>query len=89
MTLSPESNLLKQRRRSAPTIVQILPALVRGGVERGTVETADAIQRHGGRAVVVSCGGGMVRHLDRLGVTHHQLDAIAKTRFAGRRSAAG
>ncbi|XDZ68124.1 glycosyltransferase family 4 protein [Alphaproteobacteria bacterium LSUCC0226] len=81
MTLSPESNLLKQRRRSAPTIVQILPALVRGGVERGTVETADAIQRHGGRAVVVSCGGAMVRHLDRLGVTHHQLDVHSKNPF--------
>jgi hypothetical protein len=34
----------------APVIVQILPALVRGGVERGTVEMVRAIQAAGGRA---------------------------------------
>ena len=38
-----------------PVIVQILPALVRGGVERGTVEMAQAIQAAGGHAVVISC----------------------------------
>ena len=48
MTVAPKSKLLKQRQGDAPTIVQILPAMVRGGVERGTVEMADAIQKHGG-----------------------------------------
>jgi len=81
MKVTPKSNLLKQRGGKVPTIVQILPAMVRGGVERGTVETADAIRRHGGRAVVVSCGGPMVRYLDRLGVTHHQLDVHSKNPF--------
>ena len=81
MKVTPKSNLLKQRGGKVPTIVQILPAMVRGGVERGTVETADAIRRHGGRAVVVSCGGPMVRYLDRLGVTHHRLDVHSKNPF--------
>ena len=81
MILAPKSKLLKQRGRATPTIVQILPAMVRGGVERGTVETADAIQKHGGRAIVISHGGPMVRHLDRLGVTHHQLDVHSKNPF--------
>jgi len=81
MILAPKSKLLKQRHGDAPTIVQILPAMVRGGVERGTVEMADAIQKHGGRAVVISHGGPMVRHLDRLGATHHQLDVHTKNPF--------
>ncbi|MDC0649060.1 glycosyltransferase family 4 protein [Candidatus Puniceispirillum sp.] len=72
---------MKQSQGDAPTIVQILPAMVRGGVERGTVEMADAIQKHGGRAIVVSRGGPMVRHLDRLGATHYQLDVHTKNPF--------
>ena len=81
MIVAPKSKLLKQRQGDAPTIVQILPAMVRGGVERGTVEMADAIQKHGGRAIVISRGGPMVRHLDRLGATHYQLDVHAKNPF--------
>jgi len=81
MIVAPKSKLLKQRQGDAPTIVQILPAMVRGGVERGTIEMADAIQKHGGRAIVVSRGGPMVRHLDRLGVTHYQLDVHSKNPF--------
>jgi len=61
MILAPKSKLLKQRQGGVPTIVQILPAMVRGGVERGTVEMADAIQKHGAarllfRAVGQWCG---------------------------------
>ena len=42
-----------------PVIVQVLPELVRGGVERGTIEMAEAIIAAGGKAVVVSNGGPM------------------------------
>ena len=73
--------MLKRRGVNAPTIVQILPALVRGGVERGTLETAAAIQKHGGRAIVISRGGPMVRHLDRIGAIHHKLDVNSKNPF--------
>ena len=78
MTLTPKSNTLKQRGGAATTIMQILPALVRGGVERGTLETAAAIQKHGGRAIIVSSGGPMVRNLDRIGAIHHKLDVCSK-----------
>ena len=40
-----------------PTVLQVLPELVTGGVERGTVEIAGAIVEGGGRAVVASAGG--------------------------------
>ena len=70
--------MLKRSGVTALTIVQILPALVRGGVERGTLETANAIQKHGGRAIVISRGGPMVRHLDRIGAIHHELDVHSK-----------
>lgn len=61
------------RDGNGPVVVQVLPALVRGGVERGTVEMAKAIIEAGGRAVVISGGGPMVRHLDRIGAVHHTL----------------
>jgi glycosyltransferase involved in cell wall biosynthesis len=66
------------RSGTGPVIVQILPALVRGGVERGTVEMAEAIVAAGGRAVVISNGGGMERHLLRCGAVHYQLPVHVK-----------
>jgi len=61
-----------------PVVVLVLPALVRGGVERGTGETARAIIEAGGRAVVISGGGPMVRHLDRIGAIHHKIPVGVK-----------
>ena len=61
-----------------PVIVQILPALVRGGVERGTVEMAQAIQAAGGHAVVISNGGPLVRHIERYGGKHVTLPVHVK-----------
>ena len=61
-----------------PVIVQILPALVRGGVERGTVEMAQAIQAAGGHAVVISNGGPLVRHIERCGGKHISLPVHVK-----------
>ena len=59
-------------------IVQILPALVRGGVERGTVEIAQAIEAAGGHAVVISDGGPLVRHIERCGGKHIALPVNVK-----------
>jgi len=66
------------RNGDGPVIVQLVPALVRGGVERGTIEMARAIIEAGGRAVVISGGGPMVRHLDRIGAIHHQIPVGVK-----------
>ena len=51
-------------------VLQVLPALVSGGVERGTIEIAEAIRDAGWRSLVASAGGPMVAELDRLGVRH-------------------
>lgn len=56
-----------------PVIVQILPALDMGGVERGTVEVAKAIIAAGGKAVVISNGGLLVSQLQRIGAVHIKL----------------
>ena len=53
------------------TVVQLLPALHAGGVERSTLEIAGALVRKGHRAIVVSAGGRLVQPL---------LDACAEAR---------
>lgn len=58
--------------------MQILPSLNQGGVERGTLEMAEAIQSAGGRAVVVSSGGVMVTRLKRMGAEHITLPVATK-----------
>ena len=45
------------------TILQILPALEQGGVERGTVEIDNALVEAGHTSIVVSAGGRMVSQL--------------------------
>ena len=61
-----------------PVIVQILPALNRGGVERGTVEIAKAIIDSGYKAVVISNGGLLESQLIRMGVVVHRLPVHSK-----------
>lgn len=53
-----------------PNILQILPALESGGVERGTVEIARALTQRGFGSYVVSSGGAMEVELIRAGTTH-------------------
>ncbi len=52
------------------TLLQILPALNSGGVERGTVDIARAAKAAGMRSMVASSGGSMVPMLARHGVEH-------------------
>ena len=59
-------------------VVQVLPALNQGGVERGTIEIAEALQKAGIRNYVVSAGGKMVSELTRLGVSHITLPVNTK-----------
>ncbi|HXH02079.1 MAG TPA: glycosyltransferase family 4 protein [Candidatus Competibacteraceae bacterium] len=51
-------------------VVQILPALDGGGVERGTLEVARALVAAGHRSVVISAGGRLVEPLLRAGSEH-------------------
>ncbi|MGN6151636.1 MAG: glycosyltransferase [Lysobacteraceae bacterium] len=60
-------------------VVQLLPALHSGGVERSTLEIAEALVRAGHRAVVVSAGGRLVPTLEALGAEHVALDIGRKS----------
>lgn len=52
------------------TVLQLLPALESGGVERGTLEVAAALVAHGHRALVMSAGGRLVAPLTACGGEH-------------------
>ncbi len=60
------------------TVLQVLPALETGGVERGTVEMVQAIVRAGGNALVASAGGRLVAAVERAGGTHITLQLASK-----------
>jgi glycosyltransferase involved in cell wall biosynthesis len=70
------------------TILQVLPALVSGGVERGTLEIAEALVGAGWRALVASAGGPLVGPLERLGARHIALPLGRKSPAAIWRNAA-
>lgn len=60
-------------------VIQILPALDAGGVERGTVEVAAGLVRAGHRAVVISAGGRLVQELKQAGGEHIDLPIGTKS----------
>ncbi|NYZ63403.1 glycosyltransferase [Luteimonas deserti] len=60
------------------TVVQLLPALSSGGVERSTIEIAAALVAAGHRAIVVSAGGRLEPALRATGAAHVTLDIGAK-----------
>lgn len=70
------------------TVVQLLPALEGGGVERSTLEIAEALVRAGHRAIVVSKGGRLLPQLDALGAEHISLDIGRKSPLVFRHVAA-
>jgi len=64
-----------------PVVLQVLPALVSGGVERGTLEVAAALRRNGYTALVASSGGPLVNELDACGAVHLTLPLKTKNPF--------
>lgn len=70
------------------TVVQLLPALESGGVERSTLEISDALARAGHRAIVVSAGGRLVPRLRDTGAEHVELDIGRKSPLVLRHVAA-
>lgn len=68
-----------------PTILQVLPALNSGGVERGTIEIDNAIAARGWTSLVVSAGGRLTgelkgRHI-AMGIDAKRSDKIAANAF--------
>ena len=70
------------------TVVQILPELNSGGVERGTVDFARYLVKSGHRSVVISAGGRLVSQLTAEGSQHieypvHKKSLISYFRVKG------
>lgn len=59
-------------------VLQILPELNSGGVERGTLELAGFLVRHGHTSLVVSHGGRLVEALEQAGSQHLALPVHRK-----------
>ncbi|WP_156497969.1 glycosyltransferase, partial [Oleiphilus sp. HI0043] len=60
------------------TILQVLPSLVSGGVETGTLDLAQELVEQGYRSLVVSSGGPMVKALEQQGSKHIELPVHSK-----------
>ena len=60
-------------------VLQVLPGLDAGGVERGTLDMAAALVAAGHESHVASAGGRLVSRLTRHGSTHHEWDLGAKS----------
>jgi len=61
------------------TVVQCLPALHSGGVERGTLETARALVQRGHRSIIVSAGGRLQAQCEAEGSEHFKCDIGEKS----------
>ena len=64
---------------AGPVILQVLPALQGGGVERSAVEITHAIARAGGVPLVASAGGRLVGSVQRFGGEHVTLPLGGKS----------
>jgi glycosyltransferase involved in cell wall biosynthesis len=82
----PQSQTQEPDYRPA-VILQVLPELETGGVERGTIDIAKAIVDGGGIALVASQGGRLERELARIGARHITLPLKSKNLFTMRRNA--
>jgi len=72
----------------APVVLQVLPSLITGGVERGTVEIAQAIAEAEATALVASAGGPLVHTIQRAGGHHITLPLTTKSPLGIWRNAA-
>src|SRR5690606_17964773 len=64
---------------AAMKVLQVLPALNSGGVERGTVEFARELVKQGHESYVMSNGGRLVEQLEEEGSHHIQLPVHRKS----------
>ena len=71
-------SLCEKKEFDMSHIVQILPALNEGGVERGTVEMSRELVKRGHRSTVISAGGRLAETLTLQGGEHIRLDVKSK-----------
>jgi glycosyltransferase involved in cell wall biosynthesis len=65
-----------------PTVLQVLPSLDSGGVERGTVEIVEALAGRGWTPLVTSAGGRLVPAVEHAGGRHITLPLRTKLPWA-------
>jgi glycosyltransferase involved in cell wall biosynthesis len=82
--MSPSSTLAPD----SPVVLQVLPSLITGGVERGTVEITQALTEADAIALVASAGGPLERLIERAGGIHVTLPLTTKSPFGIWRNAA-
>lgn len=63
-------------------IVQLIPELNEGGVERGVIELSRELAKQGFESVVVSNGGKLVSELEKDGAQHIKVDICSKNPFS-------
>jgi glycosyltransferase involved in cell wall biosynthesis len=63
-------------------VLQILPSLQVGGVERGVIDLARAMKKKGEDTVVISSGGELVAELQKTGIPHYTLPVHQKSLFS-------
>ncbi len=71
-----------------PAVLQVIPSLVSGGAERGTIDLAGALAAAGWTAYVASSGGPMENQLARVGARHLKLPLASKNPLVMRRNTA-
>ncbi len=64
--------------KSQKSILQVVPSLVSGGVERGTVDVAKSLVDNHFRSIVISSGGALVSSLKESGSEHIKLRVASK-----------
>ena len=69
-----------------PAVLQVIPRLVSGGAERGTVELTEALAAAGWNAYVASAGGPLEHLISRSGGTHLTLPLASKNPLVMRRN---
>jgi glycosyltransferase involved in cell wall biosynthesis len=69
------------KRKKVPRVLQIVPALDMGGVERGTIDLAIFLKKKGASPVVASCGGRLVSVLRKNEIIHEYLPLDSKNPF--------
>ena len=71
-----------------PAVLQIVPSLVSGGAERGTIDLAGGLVAAGWTSYVASAGGPLERDVARAGATHLKLPLSSKNPLVMRRNTA-
>ena len=66
-------------QKKSLTVLQIIPALNSGGVEKGAIEVSQALVDAGHKALVISAGGRLVSELEKTDAKHFTWDLGKKT----------